>query len=165
MNNGCLLLHGPHFLGLNLVMNCMQSICSREWPRWSISQLKGSKLLPPPLTKNILLISDSLFFITGPSSELFFRLHPVLPLFVPNDKVLAPLLQLLMRSGTASIAGPYLHWQMSALKKSHFHLHKATLLCSPPEHISLADLASHVLSLNPDGFTTAHSYAFYKLLL
>eukprot|EP00069_Balaena_mysticetus_P011436 bmy_21257T0 len=45
----------------------------------------------------------------SPSSELFFRLHPVLPLFVPNDKVLAPLLQLLMRSGTASIAGPYLH--------------------------------------------------------
>ena len=111
----------------------------------------------------LLTLFLTLVFITGCCSKLFFRLHPALPLLEPYDKLLAPLHQLLMPSRTASITVPFLLWQMSALKKSHFHFHKVILLCNPLEHISLEDSVRHVLSLNLDGFTIAQSYAFYKL--
>lgn len=94
-NNRCLLLHGPHSLGLNLVINSMQSVCSRKWPYWSSSPFKGSMLLPPALTRtpHLSYFSESLsFFITGSLFWALFQTSSILFLLASTDKVLAPFL-------------------------------------------------------------------------
>lgn len=91
VNNRCLLLHGPHFLGLNFVINCMQSVCSRERPHWFSSPFKGSIPLPPPLTRipHLSNFSDSLSFfnyrvLVLSSFSDFIQFYFVLPLLTKS---------------------------------------------------------------------------------
>lgn len=63
------------------------------------------------------------------------------------------------------------HWSLLRLTnislKSHFHLYIVIWFCNTPlphRHISLADVARHMLSLNPDGFAAVQCSAFYKFL-
>lgn len=91
-NNSWLLLPGPHFLGLNLVINCMQSVCFRDTGPVLIQGLNAAAT-SIDYHSTYFSVFYLFIIIIGSLFWSLFQISSSSVSLAPTDKVLAPFLK------------------------------------------------------------------------